>query len=111
MSRPGWLSIDYVLTGVVAFLLVASPFAFGAVHRWAYTIVEIVVFSLVAGWLVLGITSSGGLGSKCNFQGVGILFAAAVIFLVLIGAQLIPMPPTLLKIVSPQAYALYSRAV
>jgi O-antigen ligase/tetratricopeptide (TPR) repeat protein len=105
------ISFDTFLTVITATLLVACPFAFGAVHRWAYTTVEIVVFSLVALWLLVGITSSDGIRGKCNYHGAWSLFAAAAAFLVLIAMQLIPMPPRVLQIVSPRTYALYASPV
>jgi len=109
--RPFWFTFDKTLTGTVVFLLIGAPFAFGAVHQWAYTTVEIVILTLVAAWLVLSITSSGGIKSKCNYHCAAGLAAAAMGFLTVAGLQLVPMPMPILRVVSPQAYALYSRAI
>lgn len=109
-TRLDWFCFDNIVTGVIAFLLVACPFAFGAVHQWAYTIVEIAVLSLVAAWLVLSITGSGGIEGKCSYRGAGFLVAAATGFLIVVGLQLVPMPLRMLRIVSPETYELYSIA-
>jgi putative inorganic carbon (hco3(-)) transporter len=103
-------TFDKTLTATIIFLLVGSPFAFGAVHQWAYTAVEIVILSLVAAWLVFSLTSLGGIERKCSYHCVGGLVAAAASFLTVVGLQLVPMPMWMLRVVSPEAYALYSKA-
>jgi hypothetical protein len=95
---------DALVHGGVITLLVFSPLAFGTVHAWSQAIVELVVAALLVAWalklLVRGNTTEAGqrLRRWCApLVGFG---AVAVI-------QLMPLPPPLLRVLSPTTYALY----
>src|ERR1043166_260147 len=51
--NPRWeVWCDRAVISGVLFLTAFTPFAFGAVHPWAYTIMEAVIFILVIGWMI-----------------------------------------------------------
>jgi len=86
---------------IFLFLLIFSPLAFGAVEQWSLAVME----SLSLSALVLFLAGKRGKGAACLYEVPGLLPLS--FFLGYILLQLVPMPPGLLKIVSPGTYALY----
>jgi O-antigen ligase len=71
---------------------------------WAYSIVEIIVFSM----LVILILKKGIIQErKISFP----LFSPIIVFLALIFFQMMPIPPSAVKLVSPKTYELYSQTL
>jgi hypothetical protein len=97
-------SFDLVIQAGLGFLILATPFAFGSVLYWAF-------LTLIVGVFVLGIVSILGTLFTFTTQPKAIGFSAphwAGILLVLyIAFQLVPMPPSLLKVLSPKTHLLY----
>ena len=93
-------------------LLIWTPLAFGAVHSWAFALLEIHVFLLVAAWMVQIIVSRRqprpAPHAPTSFVRTP-LALPLVLFLVLLMFQLTPLPPALLKWLSPTTYELYTR--
>jgi O-antigen ligase len=89
-------------TGLI-FLIVFTPFAFGAVHIWAYTIMELTVLFLVCLWLIKMIVTEGRIRIPRTPLNITI-----ILFICLILFQLIPLPETILKIISPNTQQLYT---
>jgi O-antigen ligase/Flp pilus assembly protein TadD len=94
---------DRAVIGGLVFLIVATPVAFGAVHPWAFIVMEAVVFLLVALWMI-----------KLSFC----LFASSRVFPLLLPLmlfagfalfQLTSLPPTLLRALSPATYEFYTQ--
>jgi hypothetical protein len=50
---------DRLFTGGLLFLILATPFAFGTVHPWAYSTIEAVIFGLVIVWMAKLIVTRG----------------------------------------------------
>ncbi len=40
-----------IVTGGILFLILFTPLAFGAVHSWAFSLLEVVIFLLVMVWV------------------------------------------------------------
>jgi O-antigen ligase/Flp pilus assembly protein TadD len=107
--------LDRLFTGGLLFLILFTPFAFGAVQPWAYITMEVVIFALVIVWMGKRALLAGEhrAGSSTNFEFRNSnfeLFRFAIplmLFLALVGFQLIPLPPSLLKIISPQTFETY----
>ena len=54
---------DRTVTGGILFLILFTPFAFGSVHPWAFSIMEALIFLLVVVWMTKIIIVRGkGLG-------------------------------------------------
>ncbi len=96
---PKWERIVFWgIAGGVVF----APLAFGAVHVWAYSALEILVFTLVlihaAGRLALNRTEEvGWVKTPAN--------RFLLLFLCIILIQILPMPALLSALLSPQTYA------
>jgi len=86
----------------VLFLLVFSPFAFGSVQRWAYTIIEVIVLFNLFLWIVKSISTKRIELPKLPF------LIPIFIFLTYICFQIIPLSPRILTSLSPETDKLYS---
>jgi hypothetical protein len=54
---------DRLFVAGLVFLIFFTPFAFGTVQPWAYTVMEVVIFALVIVWMIkLMIVRREGLG-------------------------------------------------
>ncbi len=86
---------------IFLFLLVFTPLAFGTVEPWSYTVMEILTF------LALSIFATRVARNKETILTVpGI--TPLLLFLVFILFQITPLPPALVKLLSPTAYDLHS---
>lgn len=106
--RHQWISEFIIKVGVIG-LCVFSPLAFGSVHPWAYTLIEVVVLCLYLCWMVqfLGRTLTA---SKPRWKLALLKTPLSLPFCLLIGIvllQLCPVPSWLIKVVSPSTYNLY----
>lgn len=84
---------------------------FGSVHPWAYTLMEGIIFALLAAWM-----ARVWLGGGRLIRAGGRLAAATValpiaLVLALVGLEMVPLPPALLATLSPSAYQIYARAL
>jgi O-antigen ligase/tetratricopeptide (TPR) repeat protein len=101
--------LDRLAAGAIVVLLIASPLAFGSVYPLAYGPMEAVLFGLVIVWmakrasLVRSSDASDGAGGFAGgrFALPIALFAAFAIL------QLAPLPPGVIRAVSPAAYNSY----
>ncbi|MGH7887980.1 MAG: hypothetical protein ACREPG_08955, partial [Candidatus Binatia bacterium] len=100
---------DLVVSGGIFFLLLFTPFAFGAVHPWAYIVMESAIFSLVAAAMtkLIYLRRWPGLLGSYGLR----LAAPLLLFIALISFQLLPIPAALLAILSPNGYALYQASL
>ncbi len=90
----------------LCFLIVFPPLAFGAVYPWAFSIVELVCFSLLIVWLIERRRKAQGARPKCG-GGRPSFYLPFGIFVGLLLFQMLPMPPVILRTISPQTYRLY----
>ncbi len=103
---PASKLFDIVIEAGLIFLVVLTPFAFGAVELWAYTIMELVVLALVAVWLLKMVVVEREVRLPRTPLNLPIM-----LFICLVLFQLIPLPEALLKIVSPGAQDVYSQTL
>src|SRR5882724_4202228 len=104
------LWLDRLFTGGLLFLIVATPFAFGTVHPWAYSAMEAIIFGLVIVWMVKrailarkhGAWSTEQRTEKIRNSKFEIRNCALplTLFIALVLFQLMPLPPSLLRIIS-----------
>jgi len=94
--------IDRVVFYGIIFLLIFAPLAFGSVHVWAYTVVEIGVFLLLGLWFAGRLIFSGSDTLSWVQTPVNLIL---LVFLVLVGFQLVPLPASVTALISPQTYA------
>lgn len=92
-------------------LLVWTPLAFGAVHPWAYALLQIHVCLLLVLWIVsylLALRQGRRAAGPPRFVATP-LALPLVLFLFLLLLQQLPMPAALLAFLSPTAAALYQQ--
>ena len=94
--------IDRVIFIGIIFLLIFAPLAFGSVHVWAYSIIEVGVFVLVVLWFADRLIFSRAETLVWVKTPVNLIL---IMFLVLIGVQLIPFPDSMVELISPHTYA------
>ncbi|MBF8253504.1 MAG: Tetratricopeptide repeat protein, partial [Deltaproteobacteria bacterium] len=109
---------DRTVTGGLLFLILFTPFAFGSVHPWAYSIMEALLFLLVVVWMAKLFLLRNQRGeniadfeignSKFRIAPYALPLAAFLVFALL---QLLPLPPSLLRVLSPQTHQLYTQSL
>ena len=112
-----------VIESGLIFLIIFTPLAFGTVHTWSITIMELIVLFLFLVWIfkiLFGpsnaevITknpkelSNSSISHSKSSMSNSLLILPIILFLIFIVFQLVPLPPDILKIVSPETYKIYS---
>ncbi|MBI4833008.1 MAG: hypothetical protein HY801_15930, partial [Candidatus Lindowbacteria bacterium] len=88
-------SCDRLTVNGVIVLLIFMPLAFGAVHPWAFSLAELMVFSLA------GISAARTLEKGCFVFALPVAWPFMGVLLLLIMAQMVPMPQRALEFFSP----------
>lgn len=102
--------IDHIVLAGIGLLVVLTPLCFGAVHPWAYSLMEQLSFALVAAWVAKAWISEGRLLRRGG-RAVTAVAAPMVALLGLLLAETLPLPPALLASLSPAAYHLYAKVL
>ena len=110
-----------IIESGLIFLLVFTPLAFGTVHTGPITIMEFVVLLLFLVWMFKMLLGGDEESFRKNQEDNSrpscfpfnlkdnILFWPVLFFLVLIIFQLLPLPPKILKVISPETYNIYAQ--
>jgi len=93
---------DRIIFGGLIFLLIFAPLAFGSVHVWAYSLIELVVFFLLALWFADRLIFSKRDALEWVKTPVNLF---PVLLLFFIGLQMVPLPSSLISFLSPQTFA------
>jgi O-antigen ligase/tetratricopeptide (TPR) repeat protein len=104
---------DYLVTAGIGLLVFYTPFASGAVGVSATGVTEGICFSLALLWSgksFLRARGRGGFSASASGE-LRELAPAVGAFLGLLILQLVPLPPPLIRILSPHAYDLYSSSL
>jgi O-antigen ligase/tetratricopeptide (TPR) repeat protein len=102
--------LDDIAAGLVIVIVVFAPFALGAVHPWPASFVEISSFLLVIVWaskIAFGTRSRGEISFPRYFPFLLPVSLLAGLFLF----QLVPLPPGVIRRLSPSTYEVYARAL
>jgi len=102
ISRP---LTDRFLQWTLTALLIFSPLAFGTVEVWSIAAAELLVLFMGSVWIARMIFDG-----KIEFEGTS-LNIPIVFFLVLILFQMLPLPLSAIRHLSPTAYAIYTETV
>jgi tetratricopeptide (TPR) repeat protein len=103
--------LDQIVVTGIGLVVVLTPMCFGSVHPWAYTLMEGIVFALVAAWMVRAWLGGGRLMRDGGRLAAGAVALPTALVLALVGLEMVPMPPALLATLSPAAYEIYARAL
>jgi len=93
---------DRIIFSGIAALLIFAPLAFGSVHVWAYSLIELGVFFLLALWFADRLLFSRRDAIEWVKTPVNLFL---VLLLFLIGLQMAPLPSSLISFLSPQTFA------
>ncbi len=100
--------LDRVVDIGLGCLLVFTPLAFGAVEDWAKAIAQVTIMLVVAAWILGKIWSPAAAPVQLRLSGL----EAPALFLVLVVAlQLVPLPPSLLRVLSPRTAEIYAQSL
>ncbi len=104
---------DNLVLASTALLMFFTPFAFGSVDPWSLALAECLCFSLTIFWfgkvcLTPGAKSDWLAFSEWDFRALAIPTLALLGF---IAFQLVPLPPRVIAVLSPQAHQLYVRSL
>jgi O-antigen ligase len=97
--------MDKIIFGIFLFLLIFCPLAFGTVEPWSLAVME--VLSLLALFLLLIRKKHD---NHISFREVPCL-VPLILLCGYVFMQLIPLPPEIIKVISPGTYNLYSETV
>ena len=89
---------------MVALLLVLAPLPEGSAYPWALVVVESIIFGLIAIWQLA--LAFGEIPYNAFARGHKLLLPL-FLFALAVTIQFLPLPPTLLRTVSPATYSLY----
>lgn len=100
--------IDCLVIGGLAFLVVYTPLAFGAVHRGSFVLAETITFALVCLWMVkVCVRTVSPVPARMDLAECRRLGAPIAAMLALILCQLAPLPAPILHLISPRTYEIY----
>ena len=96
---------DLTIQGGLLFLIIFTPLAFGSVYPGSIALMEGMALCMALAW-VFKLLHTGRLQVVRTPLNLPIL-----LFLGLIGLQLLPLPPIVLYVISPHTYGLYQRTL
>jgi O-antigen ligase/tetratricopeptide (TPR) repeat protein len=105
---------DQILTAVLAGLVIFGPFAIGSVHPWAFTLMEVAVFCLLILWAIrvtIEVDAAVEPVSEIASSGPRSLLLPMSIFASLVVFQVLPLPPVLIRFLSPSTYQVFVHAL
>ncbi|HTY56080.1 MAG TPA: O-antigen ligase family protein, partial [Candidatus Binataceae bacterium] len=97
-------SCDRLVSAGIVALIGFTPLAFGAVYPWAFCLMESVIFLLVAVWMAKIVVSA----APIHLVPAAVPASLSIAILIL---QLVPLPPALLRMLSPTTYVVYSKTL
>jgi len=93
---------DRIIYAGLLFLLLFAPLAFGSVHVWAYSVIQVLVFSLLGTWVL----DRFFLNKDGFVVWIKTPVSLPVILLILLfGIQWMPLPASWVAFLSPKGYA------
>ena len=109
--------IDKAIQGILISLFIFTPVAFGSMDIWAFSLMELGILLVISlyviqvGFFPIQQQSLAGkkrihTGSPRSSRASAVPVILLFLFLVLVLFQLIPLPPGVMKILSPKAYEL-----
>lgn len=110
ITAVGRLKVDQVLIWPILALLPLSALALGAVHPWAFSLLEAVVFATAALWLWSIAAGRRRMPIGVNSR-AKLVCGLTLTLSLLIGFQLLPLPPACQRAIAPKTYQLHAQVL
>jgi O-antigen ligase/tetratricopeptide (TPR) repeat protein len=94
--------------GMVSLILL-TPLAVGSVEPWAFGLMEVTIFLLIAVWLIKHLLLEANVAE--SQRGIHNLALPAVLLAALVAFQMVPLPPSIEAMVSPSTFELYQKSL
>jgi tetratricopeptide (TPR) repeat protein len=101
---------DYLVLAAIGLLLTFTPLASGGVEVWATSVAEGICFGLALLWLGKCFLGASGFPTLARREFRAMVLASGA-FVALLLFQITPLPPPLLKALSPHSYELYRNSL
>lgn len=105
-----WLLLDIIFIGLIVALVVLTPLALGSVYPWPVALIEVAVGALIITWAIKIAAGVGERERATVFRYIGFIPPFALLAGLLV-MQLIPLPPGVLRTLSPHTYEIYARTL
>ena len=110
VSAEGGNWYDRAFVAGILLLVTLSPLPMGAVHPWAFIAIELTICALVVVWM-----AKTAFASPIQFQptlaNLRPIALPLFLFVAVAGFALVPLPPALLRVLSPATYTMYARSL
>jgi len=103
-----WL--DSTMVMAVLALVIFAPLVMGSVHPWAFIAAEVMIFGTAILW-VMKLALRPPIVHQPALRGLSGIALPLGLFVAFASLQLVPLPPTLLKTISPSTYQFYAEAL
>ncbi|MBI3448714.1 MAG: O-antigen ligase family protein [Acidobacteria bacterium] len=102
-----------IVEGGIYFLLLFTPLAFGGVEGWALGVLEIVAAVILLAWAWdRGERDASAPPADAEIsRRLRILWTAIALFVALVVLQILPLPPAVIRALSPRTHALYAMTI
>ena len=104
-----WL--DRISVATICFLIFFTPLAFGSVHPWAFSLLEVAVFFLVILWMAKVIITPLASRLTPHPSRFTPYVLPPALFLVLVLFQMTPLPASFLAALSPATHELCRKSL
>jgi len=101
--------INKAIKLVLILLFIFTPIVFGSMELWACSLMELGILAIIVLWAIQNAvrnTPAYRIGRECGIRNFKYEILFISIFLALILFQIIPLPPGVVKILSPKTYEL-----
>lgn len=109
-ARPGLRTLEVIRENLILLgfflILVLGPILYGAVENWQVSILIITSVFIFFLWTLSGVLSQGNVLSGGSRKVYYLVYGLPVLFIVLVLFQLIPLPESMLELLSPVRAAL-----
>lgn len=110
VSADGGNWYDRAFVTGILLLVTLSPLPMGAVHPWPFIAIELTICALVVLWM-----AKTAFAAPIQFQptlaNLRPIALPLALFVALAGFALVPLPPTVLRVLSPATYTMYARSL
>ena len=96
------IPIQGIIDAGLIFIIAFAPCAFGSVHIWAYTLLELITFSLLILWIAYNVICPQKRWIRSDQKELIPVYAALALFIVTVCVQTIPFPPSIIRFLSPK---------